>query len=158
MNNIVLRALQMQDCKDVSTLIKSSPPLYTQYFCPFDFEQNAIEKVLSKVERDQFIGIALSDGRSSTLAGFYMLRGFDEGYEYPMYGVFIGHAYRDLGLASLTLAHAEAYCRLNRIARLLLKVHPSNERARRLYEKHDFHYLRTDPINGNLVLERQLSA
>ena len=73
-------------------------------------------------------------------------------------GVFIGHEYRGLGLATLTLAHAEAYCRLNRIGRLLLKVHPSNGRAKRLYEKSGFHFLRSDPDNGNLVLEKQLIA
>ena len=86
MNNIVLRALRLQDSGNVSSLIRLSPPFITEYFHPFDFEQNAIEEVISKAKSDQFIGIALSDGRSNTLVGFYMLRGFDEGYEYPMYG------------------------------------------------------------------------
>ncbi len=89
-----------------------------------------------------------------TLAGFYMLRGFDQGYRVPAYGVWIAPEYKNRGLAALTLAHAFTLCKLNGIKRMLLKVHPRNVKALRLYESMGFVRTGNDPKNGHFVYHR----
>lgn len=85
------------------------------------------------------------------LVGFYMLRGFDEGYTTPSYGVWIAPEYSSKGLAKLTLSHAFAFCRLHRINKLMLKVYPDNAVAKKLFEKNGFVLSKAAPKNKKLV-------
>jgi GNAT superfamily N-acetyltransferase len=88
-----------------------------------------------------------------------MMRGLDEGFPDPMYGVFVAQRFAGKGLARLTLAHAEAQCRLNGWKRLRLKVDPDNVRAYKLYQSSGFKFEKVDPNNGNqVVLCREIAA
>ncbi|MBL8155080.1 MAG: GNAT family N-acetyltransferase, partial [Anaerolineae bacterium] len=85
------------------------------------------------------------------LAGFFMLRGWDAGYDVPAYGVTIAQAYSGLGLARLSLDLSKTICRLRQVKRLMLKVHPENTVAKRLYEQAGFVQTGIDPRNANLI-------
>ena len=113
-------------------LIKSTED-YIRYFSPFTFEIDTISKLLLNAEKDQIYGVELNDGISTRIIGFYMLRGLDEGYVDPMYGVFISQEFSSMGIAKLTLSHAEVFCKMNNFSRLLLKVYVKNEKAKNLY-------------------------
>ena len=156
MTIVTFRSLQISDAPALSELLKSSPPEYIQYFHPFPFEAAVLEDLISEAKKDCFVAVEANHGRNDELAGFYMLRGLDEGYPAPMYGVFIAHKYRNNGLGLLTLIHAEASCRLSQIDRLMLKVNPKNEFAKKLYQAHGFTTLREDPKNQNLLMEKSL--
>ena len=67
---------------------------YIGHFIPFDFSEDSIQKILSSKKADKFFGLFLN----KELVGFYMLRGFDEGYETPAYGVWISSEYSNKGL------------------------------------------------------------
>jgi RimJ/RimL family protein N-acetyltransferase len=157
MRSVAFRPLQIGDAAALSALLKSSPADYVKHFNPFSFEVAALEKVISSAREDVLTAVEIRDGADAELAGFYMLRGLDEGYTVPMYGVFIGHKYRNKGLGLLTLVHAETNCRLNHIDRLLLKVHPQNVPAKKLYEAQGFASVRQDPTNENVIMEKLLS-
>src|ERR1017187_7511958 len=157
MRTVAFRPLQIGDAAALSALLKSSPADYVKHFNPFSFEVDALEKLIARAKKDRLIGIEVQTGQEAELAGFYMLRGLDEGYSAPMYGVFVAYKFRNKGLARLTLVHAETSCRLNQIDRLLLKVHPQNARAKRLYEAQGFTSFRQDPTNENVVMEKLLS-
>ena len=77
-----------------------------------------------------------------------MLRGFDTGYLVPAYGVWIAPNYSNFGLAKLTLAHTYCICKANNISQLMLKVHPENVIAKRLYEKAGFQKTSFDNKTG----------
>ncbi len=156
MIDVVFRGLVPNDAAAVSKLLLSAPNDYTKYFHPFSYDCDSIRAILSKAQSDQFFGLGLPKNHPSVLAGFYMLRGLDQGYADPMYGVFIGYEFRSSGLGQLTLAHAEAFCRQNGMTKLLLKVHPENIRAKKLYERAGFHMIATDSANDNLVMEKSL--
>ena len=156
MSTVAFRPLQIGDAAALSALLKSSPADYVKHFNPFSFEVDALEKLISSAKKDRLIGIEVQTGQEAELAGFYMLRGLDEGYSVPMYGVFIGHKYQSHGLGLLTLVHAEATCRLDQIDTLMLKVHPDNTRAMKLYKTHGYKTLRKDPANQNMVMEKRL--
>lgn len=115
-------------------LLLGSQQKYSQYFIPFDFNYKTIFSVLKKAKSDQYFGIFIED----QLIGFYMLRGFDEGYKIPAYGVWISQRYSRLSFAKLTLSHAFSFCKLNKINQIMLKVHPDNIHAKRIYENYGF--------------------
>jgi GNAT superfamily N-acetyltransferase len=153
-----INLLKTSDARKVADLLGSSSESYAQFFHPFSFDEASVVEVLRQAGRDRFFGLFVTDNSHDQLVGFYMLRGFDEGYAIPMYGVFISERYSGLGLARLSLQHAETFCRLNKIAELKLKVHPNNVRARALYEELGFDTVGTDQANANLVLRKRLEA
>jgi L-amino acid N-acyltransferase YncA len=86
-----------------------------------------------------------------------MLRGLDQGYDIPSYGVMISQKHSNKGFGKLTLYHAIAYCKLNGIKILMLKVHPDNLYAKKMYLDLGFEHTGTDERIGHLVLQKRLS-
>jgi GNAT superfamily N-acetyltransferase len=136
----------------VADLLAGSRDEYTRYFHPFEFKAPVLEAFLAKAVLDQWFLLEVHQNGSAKPAGFYMLRGLDEGFPDPMYGVFVAEEFAGLGLARLTLAHAETQCRLNGWHRLRLKVDPNNARAHRIYQSAGFVFERMDPMNAEQVV------
>ena len=154
---ITVRPFASGDAAACVALLEAASADYVQYFRPFEFHPGVVERLVSAAEQDRWFAIEIvREHGAATLAGFYMLRGVDEGFADPMYGVFIAEEFSGGGLARLTLAHAEAMCRLNGWPNLLLKVDAANTRAFALYEANGFRFLRRDPVNGNQVLIKPL--
>ena len=146
------------DSYKLERLLVDNPIDYSKYFHPFNFNALSLKEILDKSKKDKFIGIELSNLSNSQtqLIAFYMLRGLDEGYTDPMYGVFVHHLYCSIGVGRLTLHHAESLCKLNGYMRLLLKVYPENTRAYQLYKRLGFLPLREE-ATGQLLLYKDLS-
>jgi len=127
---------------------------YLKYFIPFaEYSEAYIKKILSEKKFDKYFGLFAGD----EIVGFYMLRGFDAGFEIPSYGVWISSSYTNKGLSKLTLYHALSVCRLNNIKTLMLKVHPENEIAKNLYEKFGFVKVGIDEKIGHLIYHKNLA-
>jgi ribosomal protein S18 acetylase RimI-like enzyme len=156
MKHVTIRVLAPHDAEVLSSALLSSPPDYMRFFHPFDFGVASVRRQLEKGKLDTFFGLQTESAGERELAGFYMMRGLDEGYPQPMYGVYVAHKYWGKGLARLTLVHAEIFCALNNYERILLKVHPDNVRAKKLYESVGFHFLREESISHEHVLCKEL--
>ncbi len=152
---LVIRPFTAADPAPVAELLARSTDEYTRYFRPFEFEAGVLEALFTKSRRDQWFVIEVHEHGAVAPAGFYMLRGLDEGFSDPMYGVFVAEQFAGRGLARLTLAHAEAQCRLNGWQRLRLKVDPHNERAHRIYQSVGFEFEQVDPKNEDQVFLRR---
>jgi RimJ/RimL family protein N-acetyltransferase len=124
----------------------------TKYFTPFSFEEDSIKKIINNAVNDKYFGIFIND----ELIGFYMLRGFDEGFEVPSYGVWISDKFSGLGLSKLTLQHAITFCKINNIKKIMLKVHPENIIAKSIYEAFGFKQEGFDDNNSNLIYYKSL--
>ena len=151
--NVEINELHTDHAEILSKLLLASDETYTQYFIPFSFEANTIKKILEGATKDQYFGVFI--GRE--LAGFYMLRGFDEGYDIPSYGIWIAETFAGLGLSKLTLQHAISYCKVNGIKRIMLKVHPENAIAKKTYEDFGFKQQGTDSKNNNLIYYKDMN-
>lgn len=145
--SLEIRKLTVNQSEELANLLQSSEKEYTQYFIPFTFEIETISGILSKAIKDQFYGIYLDN----SLAGFYMLRGFDDGFEIPSYGVWIAKEFSAKGISKLTLHHAITFCKTNNIKKLMLKVHPDNLIAKKIYENFGFTYEGIDKRIGHLI-------
>src|SRR5438309_1247083 len=109
-SEIRLRRLNASEADRITGLLQAGSAEYSAYFRPFPYDSNIIRNILEHASRDSFFGVEIGDGKFE-LAGFYMLRGLDEGFADPMYGVYIGQRFQRLGLARLTMRHAESFCR-----------------------------------------------
>jgi RimJ/RimL family protein N-acetyltransferase len=80
-----------------------------------------------------------------------MLRGWDNGYEVPSYGVLIDEKYNGYGLTRLSLKLAKSICKLRHVPRIMLKVNAGNKIAKRLFEEAGFNQTGVDARTGNLI-------
>ncbi len=129
-----------------------------RFFHPFAFDASTVRRQLQRAAKDVFFGVEIASASTQELAGFYMMRGLDEGYPNPMYGVFVSLPFCCKGLARLTLDHAISFCKLNHYEQILLKVDPRNVRAKKLYESCGFRFLREESGRGDVVLCREINA
>ena len=155
---ISFRILNNSDAQSLSDLLLNSCSEYIRYFHPFDFQWLSIQKILDSAINDKFFGVEIKQDNSELdkLIGFYMLRGMDEGYTEPMYGVFISQEWQGKGIARLTLYHAECFCKINSYKRLLLKVNHNNNLAKKLYESVGFQFLKEEIKIDNVVLYKNI--
>lgn len=144
--------LEPEHIPQLVALRAASPPGYDTYFTPFAFDAPTLARILAERRADRYLAL-LWDGQ---VAGLAMLRGFDAGYSVPSYGVWVAHALSGRGLARASLEHAIALCRELGCPELMLKVHPDNTRARRIYAAFGFAQTGVDPRNANLVLRLPL--
>lgn len=152
-NSLEITELTSDSASILSKKLLEESKDYIGHFIPFDFSESSVKKILSEKKSYKYFGLF----SKSDLIGFYMLRGFDEGYEIPAYGVWISSKYENKGLTTLTLYHAFAYCKINNIKTLMLKVHPDNTTAKNLYEKHGSKQTGFDEKNKNLIYHKLFS-
>lgn len=144
---LIIRSLEVLDAPELSTLLRSQSLTYLRFFNPFNFKEENIARLLAEREKDVWVGFNWQ-GR---LIGFFMLRGWDEGYGVPTYGVLIDEKFRGYGFASLSLKIAKSIGRLRRAPRLMLKVHPENLAAKALFEGAKFKPAGVDADSANLI-------
>jgi RimJ/RimL family protein N-acetyltransferase len=149
---LVVRPLAVADAAAWSALLAGQPTEYMQYFIPFQFDQAPLTEILTNAKHDLYMGLWWGE----SLIGFFMLRGWDHGYDIPAYGVTIDQRFRNRGLGRLTLELSRSICKLRNAKRLMLKVHPLNTAAKQLYESFGFVYTSDDAKNGNLVYHLDL--
>ncbi|NTV62222.1 MAG: GNAT family N-acetyltransferase [Oscillochloris sp.] len=129
-----------------------APAAYSAYFQPFSFDLPTLQAILAQRVADLYFLVRWADEP----AGFFMLRGFDQGYRVPTYGVWIAPPFSRRGLGRETLHHAVRTCRARGCDELMLKVHPLNIRAMRMYERFGFTRAGVDPRNANLIYKLAL--
>jgi RimJ/RimL family protein N-acetyltransferase len=148
---LTIRALRSEDSPALSILLRSQPPDYAHFFYAFSFDEATIRKLLSDCRRDHYAGIFWQQ----ELVGFFMLRGWDMGYEVPSFGVLIDEKYRGGALMKLALDAAKLISRKCGAPHLMAKIHPDNvsiRGARRL----GFVQVGHEPETGNIIYHLEL--
>ncbi len=114
----------------------ASDPETVRFFHPHPFSRDFAAGLCAQAEtsRDRYY-VARYRGRN---AGYMMLRGWDEGYAIPSFGVCCHPGLRNAGLGQVLLAHAVAESRAAGAGKLRLTVCKSNARAVHLYRKFGF--------------------
>lgn len=124
------------------------------HFHPHPFTTEAAERIAQRrgIRDDVYYG-AFSDG---DLVGYGMLRGWDEGYAIPSFGVAVRSEHRGRGVGRRLLRYAISVARDRGSPSIMLKVHPSNAGAKHLYESEGFAFepkpLEDGQLRGLLTL------
>jgi hypothetical protein len=141
-----IRPLGVEDAAAVSGLLRAQPPEYVRFFYAFGFDEEAVKRVLAARVKDIYSGIFWR----GELVCFFMLRGWDAGYEVPSFGVLVDVRHRGLAFMRIALDVAKLVCRLAGAPRLMAKIHPDNvspRGARRL----GLVQTGVEPETGNVV-------
>lgn len=123
------------------------------HFHPHPLDRAAAHAVAHHAGEDGYY-LLVAEG---AVAGYGMLRGWDDGYDVPSLGIALRPAARGRGLARLfmQLLHDEAAARGARSVRLT--VYPDNEPALRLYRSLGYRFTPREDgtLVGTLELERK---
>jgi len=106
-----------------------------KFFHPFPFTKKTIDKILA-ADKDLYF----YSWDKEKIVGMCMLRGFDEGYEIPSFGIIVHPDYRDKGIGSAGLDMATEVCERLKCKKIRLTVDEGNERAKRMYKKAGFKF------------------
>lgn len=139
-----LRALSSEHVAALTELFRANDdPQTTTGFHPFPLTADTARALATSPGADRYYGAWHGD----RLVAFTMLRGWNEGYEVPSFGILVDRDHRGLRIGReatiLTLdAATAAGCQ-----RVRLTVEQHNERARRLYRSLGF-----EPDQGNAMV------
>jgi perosamine synthetase len=114
----------------------------TENFDPFPLTSSEARRIAHASGGDAYY-IAQSDGRA---VAFSMLRGFDEGYEAPSFGIFVDQEHHGLGIGRQLTMWTIEQARLRGCRAVRLSVYSTNTAARRLYESLGFSEQVREPI------------
>lgn len=122
--------------------VENNRPEITTHFHPFPLTSTSALRIATAPGLDRHY-VALLNGQ---IVGFCMLRGWEEGYEVPSFGVMIDYRRQGLGLGRQMTAAMIEQARGLGCPAVRLTVYASNERAVRLYESLGFGELRREPV------------
>lgn len=115
------------------------------FFHPHPFSEHEALQICNYAGRDLYY--ALWVGKH--LAGYGMLRGWDNGFETPSLGIVINTKYQGQGFGKLLMDFLHAAARVRGANRVRLKVYAQNIRAVSLYRKLGYHFNSVD--DGQIV-------
>jgi ribosomal-protein-alanine N-acetyltransferase len=131
----VFRRLGPDDLDALTTLFEENAlPEVTSTFDPFPLTEGSAQELLRPGRDDRFYG-AFDEGR---LVAFSMLRGWDDGYEVPSFGIFVDARSQGDGIGGRLTEWTIEQARLADAPSVRLSVYGSNERAIHLYSRLGF--------------------
>lgn len=134
---IGFRSASVLDAEPMAHALCGESDGYLKFFHPFPFTGSEIRRRIENAVRDRYV--LMHDESNDRLIGFYMLRGLDEGYSEPMFGLYVCSSFSGIGIGALATQHAIVTCRLDGIRGLELKVYAENEKALRIYSELGFY-------------------
>lgn len=125
------------------------------FFHPHAFDAHMAQVICNYDGADWYAGAFLRSLDNWIMAGYVMLRGWDEGYEEPSFGVCVLSEFQGYGIGSLLLKYAITTAILRGSPAIRLKVYPENKHAVDLYQSFGFQYaqeLQAGQLVGRLHL------
>lgn len=148
---IDIRAMTETDAGLLQSLMAEEKPDYLQHFTAFK-EPGSLLMECRSAQCDGFFTLFLDE----RLGGFFCVRGLDQGYKRPSFGVYVASACRGKGLARASLQAAEQWCCQLEIPLLMLKVSIHNEQASRLYQSFGFEPVGQCSDSGQIIMEKRI--
>ena len=130
-----IKLVKIEDFEDLAVLFKNNnvEPI-TRFFTPFALTREIAHEIACEKHRDKYY-LGIVEGK---VIGFSMLRGWDEGYTVPSFGMFIdqhqhGHGYGKQLLDLTIEAARQLGCE-----KIRLSVRKANHPAYRIYKSRGF--------------------
>jgi [ribosomal protein S18]-alanine N-acetyltransferase len=141
---VTIRRIDTRDFDALSRFFdKNNSPGVTKYFHPFPLNRDSAKRVACTVHLDRYYGVFSRD----QIIGFCMLRGWDQGFPIPSFGVLVDSDFRGHGVGrKLTEFCLLEASRLG-CPSVRLFVYASNEVAVRIYRALDFKEVSREPCD-----------
>lgn len=137
MNQYTIRLLGPNDFDEVSNLFRiivSSED--DKKFHPHIFSDDVAKRICSNLTMDSYFG-AFS---KTTIVGYGMLRGWDEGFNDPSLGIYLTREHRGTGLSRELMFYMHDYAKIRNARRVILKVYGDNCKAVSLYKSLGYNF------------------
>ena len=142
----LLRALGPGDRDALARFLeRNDVPEVTGHFHPFPMTSDSADEIVLRAGDDRYFG-AFVEGR---LVGLSMLRGWNEGFDVPSFGIVVDHASHGHGIGSLLTDFTLDRAPWLGSERVRLSVYASNERAHRMYLARGFEEIEREPVSRN---------
>lgn len=158
--DLTLHTLTEGDYDDLCDFFQRNDiPKTTRDFNPFPLTDDTAKDLISPDRNDRFYLMRL-DGR---VVGMCMLRGWDEGYEVPSFGVLIDREWRGRGIGRFLTRFSVAEAERLDCPAIRLSVYADNEPARTIYESEGFEEVERSQVTvqgeqrERIVMKRPLS-
>jgi [ribosomal protein S18]-alanine N-acetyltransferase len=123
------------------------------FFAPHSKSESYIRDLCVRQKRD--IGYLLVSGRQ--VAGYGLLRGWDEGFEIPSLGIAIHRSARGRGLGELLMHFLHVAALVRGAVRVRLRVRANNSLAIALYTKVGYVFEGDESPDGHLTAFKYLT-
>jgi ribosomal protein S18 acetylase RimI-like enzyme len=142
----LLRALGPRDRDVLSRFLeRNDVPEVTGHFHPFPMTADSADEIALHPGDDRYFG-AFVDGR---LVGLSMLRGWNEGFDVPSFGIVVDRESHGKGIGSLLTDFTLDRAPWLGSDRVRLSVYASNESAHRMYLARGFKEVEREPVSRN---------
>lgn len=148
---LAIKTFEPGDAAAISAFVRSQPQRYVRFFYAIGSDEADIAGILGRCVRDVYSGVYWH----GELIGIFMVRGWDEGYEIPSFGVLIDEKYRGGSLLRLTIDTAKLIAKLSGAKLLMAKLHPDNG-SRRTAQRLGFREVGAEESTGNVVYHTDL--
>lgn len=132
---IFLKEITLED-KEVleKFFIRNNRPEIITKFNPFPLDSDTVKKICQDFHKDKYL-LAIE---GSDVVGFSMLRGWDEGFDVPSFGMFVDYERQGKGLGRIILDLTLEYAKKLGCSKVRLSVYESNKNAYDLYKHFGF--------------------
>ena len=142
-DDLHIRLVRSEDCGAlIQFLEENDRPEVTRYFNPFPLDRATAQRICLNGQLDRYI-VALLKGR---IVGLSMLRGWNEGFEVPSFGILIDRSNTQHGIGRRLMEFTLTEARKKGCRSVRLSVHASNKRAVSLYSSLGFVELTREPV------------
>ena len=147
---VTIRQIQDIDYEDLARFFeKNNVPEITKYFHPFPLNSQTAHEITCASHLDRYY-IAILDDQ---IAGFCMLRGWDEGYQIPSLGLFVAKNQQGLGLGKQMVKFCLQEANKLDCHSIRLSVYETNITAVSLYRSFGFTEKNRVPIKRKGVFD-----
>jgi ribosomal protein S18 acetylase RimI-like enzyme len=130
-----IKLVRKADFEDLADLFENNNvETVTRFFTPFPLTRETALEIALGEHRDRYY-LGLEDGR---IIGFSMLRGWDEGYSIPSFGMFIDQHYHGKGYGKQLLDLTIKAARKLGCEQIRLSVRAGNHPAHHMYQSRGF--------------------
>jgi RimJ/RimL family protein N-acetyltransferase len=131
-----IKPISSSDIESLSRIFFAEKNEYIKYFLPFKSKEE-LKKLILQARKDKFFLII----HEKDTVGYVSLRGLDDGYKNPRFGIFISEKYSGKGYGySASKEIIKIAVDSGSYEYIDLKVDPKNYKAIKLYEKLGFEF------------------
>jgi ribosomal protein S18 acetylase RimI-like enzyme len=124
--------------KSFFEIIKKSK--LNRFFHPHSFNYQAVKKIINISESNKKDLYYLVLDQEDQIRGYFMLRGFDEGYKVPSFGEVVHPNFQNRGLGTEILKIAIKISKRLKVKKLMLHVYKNNLVAKKIYKSLGFQF------------------
>ena len=140
---ILIREVQASDYNKLKEFFKRNNTCETiRHFHPFPLAAETAWQIACMPKKDRY-DIALLEGK---IVGMCMLRGWDEGFSVPSFGILVDRRFRGKGIGRLLTEHAIGEAKKLGCHQIRLSVYASNVRAYHLYTSLGFREVKREVV------------